>query len=745
MISSIAFYLKKHYFLPLREWKTDLNAALWVFMFSLPLSLAIAQASNFPVSAGLITAVVGGIVVGLVGGSPLSIKGASVSLVFVVSWAIFELSPYPSTGIHYALACVVMAGFIQIVLGIFRLGKWLSWIPNPVIYGIISGISLLVFVQQLAFFSGDIDFTLPSLWIFIELPSKFLEASPVVLGIGLMMLGLLFLPSILGQQFSKNLPGVFWVLLLGLGLGVYYNLPESQINWLYLPTTWAQLWIVPDFAVVFSYQSIEYAILITLISTLESQINTHDTEILDVRRRKSSIQHELISIGIGNVLCGLVGGLPLVSTVENSSINIKHEAKSRWAGILQGGLMLLFLLLGLWVLAYLPSVVLVAVLVYEIYRLNSPKLYQGILETGREQFLIFMVSLGLTFFAGVWVGLLGGILFALSIFLNMRSSLPSLFYASTEINGRGKGKVKVLIKGAALCTNYLSIQNRLQKLLNHDRIIIDLSQCEVVEYGFLEQIYEFAYWNKLNDGRMELQGLRNHYPTSKHPLATMRKQVHSSQLQHLGKQYQKRFTERQQDLRAVAAVNNTTLETQLSYDGVVLQGFNFARGYEIRYRENKFLKFLGNNPFEFSDVFLSRGLRLSDQNHKLSVCLVTVLDMPLPDFNLHQEHLIDKVWQSIGHQDINFSDFPLFSQGYLLNGKQEAQIRNLFSENTILFLEEHLSFEVNIEALNNRLLIYRSRSLLQKNEVEDFIEFTEQFLDKIKQSEHIPITNAQEV
>ncbi len=738
MISFIS-YLKRHYILPLKEWKADLSAALWVFMFSLPLSLAIAQASNFSVSAGLITAVVGGVVVGLLSGSPLSIKGPSVSLVFVISWAVFELSPYPSTGIRYALACVVMAGIIQIALGLFKMGKWLSWIPNPVIYGIISGISLLVFVQQLAFFSGDTDFTLPSLWVFAALPAKFLAAKPMVLSIGLIMLGVLFLPSILGQQFSKNLPGVFWVLLLGLMLGIYYNLPQSQINWLYLPSTWAQLWTEPDFSIIFSFQSVEYAILITLISTLESQINTHDTEILDIWRRKSSTHFELISIGIGNVLCGLLGGLPLAATVENSSINIKHEAKSRWAGIFQGFLILLFLLLGLGVLAYLPSVVLVAVLIYEIYRLNSPKLYQGILETGREQFSIFLVSLGLTFFAGVWAGLLGGVLFALGTFVNMRSSLVSLLYAHLEVTGRGKSKVKVVIKGAALCTNYLSIQNRLQKLLDHDRIIIDLSDCEVVEHGFLEQIYEFAYWNNLNDGRMELQGLRNHYPTSMHPLATMRKNTSVN----FHKQYQKRFTERQRDLRAVAAVNNTTLETQLSYDGVVLQGFNFARGYEIRYRENKFLKFLGNNPFEFSDVFLSRGLRLSDQNHKISVCLVTVLDVPLPDFNLHQEHLIDKVWQSIGHQDINFADFPLFSQSYLLNGKEEVKIRNLFTESTIRFLEEHLSFEVNIEALNNRLLIYRSRSLLQKNEVEDFIEFTEQFLDKIKHSEHRPVANIQ--
>jgi hypothetical protein len=305
---------------------------------------------------------------------------------------------------------------------------------------------------------------------------------------------------------------------------------------------------------------------------------------------------------------------------------------------------------------------------------------------------------------------------------------------------KGKSKVKIDIHGAALCTNYLSIQNRLQKLLNNERIIIDLSACEVVEHGFLEQIYQFAYWHNLNDGRMELQGLKNHSPTSKHPLATLKKNDPDKPK---GNRYFKNLenllNERQLDLQAVAATNNTTLETNLTYDGVVLQGFAFARGYEIRYRENKFLKFLNGNPFEFCDVFLSRGLRMSDRNHKMSVCLLTVMDLPLPDFNLQQEYLMDRMWQSIGYEDINFSDFPLFSQNYLLNGEKEKEIREVFSPVVVQFLEQHLFLGLNMEVKNNRVLIYKAQCLLQQTEIEDFIEFTEKFLEVLKQSEPVEL------
>jgi hypothetical protein len=151
------------------------------------------------------------------------------------------------------------------------------------------------------------------------------------------------------------------------------------------------------------------------------------------------------------------------------------------------------------------------------------------------------------------------------------------------------------------------------------------------------------------------------------------------------------------------------------------------------------LKFLNGNPFEFCDVFLSRGLRMSDRNHKMSVCLLTVMDLPLPDFNLQQEYLMDRMWQSIGYEDINFSDFPLFSQNYLLNGEKEKEIREVFSPVVVQFLEQHLFLGLNMEVKNNRVLIYKAQCLLQQTEIEDFIEFTEKFLEVLKQSEPVEL------
>ncbi|NJL13274.1 MAG: hypothetical protein HC913_09915 [Microscillaceae bacterium] len=272
----------------------------------------------------------------------------------------------------------------------------------------------------------------------------------------------------------------------------------------------------------------------------------------------------------------------------------------------------------------------------------------------------------------------------------------------------------------------------MQKLLEQDRIIIDLSECKLVEHGFLEQIYHFAYWNKLNDGRMEIQGLKNHRPLSRHPLSTLRLPPRPTSKQ---KKPFLELNERQLDIQAIAAVNNARLETHLTYDGVVLQGFHFAQGYEIRYRENKFMKFHGSNTLEFSDVFLSKGLRMGEQNRKVSVFLVTVMDQALPDFKLSPENLVDKVWQSVGYEDIDFEGHPDFSERFKLMGEAKEAIRYLFQAGLVAKLEADAPPNLQIEACQNRLIFHQNPQLLSRVEIEDQLLFIEDFLDLVQAKE----------
>ncbi|GAB4396770.1 MAG: hypothetical protein OHK0053_11650 [Microscillaceae bacterium] len=712
--------------------KKDILAGGWVLMVSLPLSLAIAQAAGFSPAAGLLTLVIGAFLSWLPGASPLSIKAPSVALILILLSAISQLSPYPSTGLRYLLATLVLAGGLQVVSALLRLHLFYRLIPDVVVYGLITGLSVQVFLQQCF---GLVSMPVPSqawwYW-FPDLLFSYIYADKQVFALGAGLVLLLFLPVLLGQHFPHNLPGVFWVFLIGLGLGIYFtqsgaNLPQMA------PTSEGQLyWLFPDFSVVYSWISWEYALLLTLLGTLESQINTQAVEMLDPQRRKSRPNLEMLGQGLGNIMAGCLGALPLSTSIEMSLTNINRQAQSLWSGRFQALLGLALFLTASWWLLYLPTLVLSAILLYVLYRLNSPQLYLSLREIGPDQWFIFLASLVLTLTLGPWAGLGGGFLVAVGVFVYLGCPLNALLYASIEVNQKSKGKTRVFLRGAALGANYFWIQKQLQKLLGHNRIIIDLSECKLVEHGFLEQIYHFAYWNNLNDGRMEIQGLKNHRPLSRHPLSTLQLPSHPSLK--LKKSFIE-LNERQLDIQAIAAVNNTRIETNLTYDGVVLQGFYFAQGYEIRYRENKFMKFHGSNTLEFSDVFLSKGLRMGEQNRKVSVFLVTVMDQALPDFTLSPENLVDKVWQSVGYEDIDFEGHPVFSERFKLMGEATEAIRYLFQNGLVDKLEANAPPNLQIEARQNRLIFHQSPHLLHRVEIEDLLALIEDFLDLVQAKE----------
>lgn len=710
----------------LKYWQTDILAGLWVFMLSLPLCLGISFASGFPAFSGLITAFIGGILITFTSGAPLTVKGPGISMIAVILFAVENLSPYPSTAIQYTLAIIVLAGLIQLVLGIFNLGSFHSILPESVIYGVITAIAIIISVHQIHFLFGATPLYKDKhiIFLFLEIPKSIYNANSHITSISCISLLVLIFPSILQYEFSRGIPGVFIVLWLGILLSIYFHLPDKYL--LNAPSDLSKAFIFPNFSVITSWMSIEYILIIVILGIFESLINTKSIEVLDLYRRKTHPNQELISLGIGNILSGFLGGVPMMVTMIKSSFNIYQGANTRWASFFQSIFLIISTILFLQLFRFIPKATLAIIILYTTYRLNSPKLFKSIKDIGNEQIIIYLFTITITLIFGILAGMLGGLLITFIIYLILGAPLVTLFNTKTQVSKISKHKIKIDIYGAALASNYLSIRKHLYKASKSKRLIIDLSNTKLVDHSFLELIYYFAYLQDLNDGEMELQGLKEHVPLSKHPLSTLKKRK-ANKL----KQYYSNLSERQLDLQAIAAVNNTVLETNLTYDGVVLQGFSFAYGYEIRYRENKFMKFYRNNTLEFSDVFLSKGIRMSEQSHKLSVILVTVLEIPIPDFTLTKEGFVDKVFQSLGYEDIDFVEFPRFSEIFLLNGENKQTIKTFFTKELIKFLEQNSS--LSIEAKSNRLLIYRDKHLMNQVELEDVIYFTENLLNIIHQ------------
>jgi MFS superfamily sulfate permease-like transporter len=708
------------------HWRLDMLAGAWVFMFSLSASLALAAAAGFPIFSGCIAAMVGGLLVNLVSSSPLSVKASGISTIAILLMAVENLSYYPQTGIQYTLAVIVLAGVIQVILGILRVGSWQSIVPDAVIFGVITAAGVHIFAHQIHTLLGVSPQNHQAFWLLAEIPQSLWHLQPAVALVGGISLLILFAPSLFRTRWDSSVPFQFMVLLIGVGLGFYVGLPQldNQKYLLTIPPTYGQIFVFPDFSKLITWQSINCATFIALMGMLESLLNNKTIEVLDIYRRKSKPNQEVILLGLGNIISGLLGGLPMIITLATSSLNVNSHAKTRWAAFFGSFFMLLSILLFWNFFQYIPLATLAAILLYTTYRLNSLQLFRSIREIGIDQFIIFILTIAISLIFGWLAGLLGGILSTFVGYVFLGSPLKSLFRTHIEVNRRSKNRLKIDICDSALASNYFSLQKYLRNIAPSERVIIDLAKTKVVDHNFLEQIYYFAHTNDLNDGRIELQGLKNHLPISNHPLATL-------QLDKNPNNQNRRLTvdldERQIDLQAVSAVNNAKFEPNLTYDGIILQGFAFTFGYEVRYRENKFMKFYNSNMLEFSDVFLTRGIRMSEMSYKMSVLLITVLELPIPDFTLTKEDLMDKFFQSLGYEDIDFEAYPSFSETYLLQGENPGKIRTMFVPELIEHIQQHPYY--CMEAKNNRLLLYQNKSLMDKVDLEDAIDFTEKFLD----------------
>ncbi|MDX2306068.1 MAG: SulP family inorganic anion transporter [Microscillaceae bacterium] len=720
------YYLKNHYY-------SELISGFGVFVIALPVSIAIAIASGFPAASGLITAIIGGIVIGIFSNAILAIKGPSISMIPILFLAVGNLSVFPETGIKYTLATIVLAGVIQVLIGLLRLGTRFVIISDTVVYGLIAALGIMVFIKEIHLLFGVEPLGKNILALILEIPNSiFFMIHPNVAIFGVISLVILLIPSL--DEFDRFLPRIFLVSLLGV-LAMIYVHPQSsffQNQALSYPKELSRVFIFPDFSLIQTSTSIFYALTIALVGILESMVNIKSIEALDRKIPQSSTNWEIITLGVGNILCGLLGGLPMVVTMENSLANINYNSKSRWPELIQGFYILLFTVFGLILLSYIPIVTLTTIIIYITYKFNSPKLFRSIREIGLDQIVIFLSTIIFTLILGILPGLIAGIMITFGIYLILGSPVKNLFRTSVSVYRKGSLKSKINIQGAALASNYLQIKKHLNEALDTERIIIDLSGAKVVDHSFLELMYYFARSNRLDDGKMEIQGLKYHLPVSRHPLATLRlpkknKSIYKVDLDELD--------ERQIDLRAVAAVNNTQLRTNLTYDGVVFEDFSFARGYEIRYRENQFMKFYKSSCLEFSDLFLSKGIRISEQSFKMSVLLITVLEVPIPDFTLTSEDLMHKLLQSVGYEDIDFEEYPTFSEKYLLHGENLAAIHSFFSPTLIALLDKKHELHLSIESKSNRLAVYQSRGLMGKTDLEDILEFVEGFLDIIHEEE----------
>ncbi|MFK7933923.1 MAG: SulP family inorganic anion transporter, partial [Saprospiraceae bacterium] len=412
--------------------KSDFPASIVVFLVAVPLCLGIALASGAPLFSGIIAGIIGGIVVGALSGSQLGVSGPAAGLAVIVLTAINELGAF-----EIFLMAVVLGGIFQLLLGIAKAGIVGYYFPSSVIKGMLAGIGIIIFLKQIphAFGydkdpEGDLAFQqMDGHNTFSELYYMFESISPgaiIITSISLLILILWERPFMKKIKFFQIVQGPLVVVALGIILNlVFQNMPEfalraEQVVAIPVPESISGFFgqfVFPDFSAITNPAVWVTGLTIAVVASLETLLCLEATDKLDPYKRVTPANQELKAQGVGNIISGLIGGLPITQVIVRSSTNIQSGGRTKMSAILHGFILLFCAMAIPFILNLIPLASLAAILFLVGYKLAKPVLFKQMYALGQRHFIPFMVTiLGIVFtdlLTGIGIGLAVAIFYVL--------------------------------------------------------------------------------------------------------------------------------------------------------------------------------------------------------------------------------------------------------------------------------------------------------------------------------------------
>lgn len=533
-----------------QNWRTDLMSGFLVFLIALPLCLGISMASGFPPQAGIITAIIGGLLVSRINGSFVTINGPAAGLIVVILDSVQALGKGDAmAGYKYTLAAIVCASVIQTLMGYFKAGKLSAFFPSSVVHGMLAAIGIIIMSKQIHVMLGVKPDAKTLFQTIGAIPRSFLDLNPEVAMIGFLGLGILIAWNLLKNRYLKMVPAPLVVVIMGLILGEYFDLEHEHV-YLFLPNdpvlphhefTIGPKFLVtipenflagfsfPDFSLIGTSEFWIQVVTICLVGSLESLLSAAAVDKLDTFKRYSDLNRDLTAVGIGNLVCGLVGGLPMIAEIVRSSANVNNGARTGWANFFHGVFLLFFVALFPKLIHEIPLTSLAALLVFTGFRLSSPREFAKTLEIGYEQLAVFVITiigvLATDLLIGVAIGMVAEFLVHLLRSVKWGEVLKLYF----EIRETEPGVFHIAIDGAAFFANFLSLKSELAELPEGKSLFFDLTEAETVDHTVMEFIHHFCEDYERRGGRCEILGLDQHVAASDHPLAA-RKRVSNGQV-----------------------------------------------------------------------------------------------------------------------------------------------------------------------------------------------------------------------
>ena len=523
------------------NWRSDLLSGFLVFLIALPLCLGISMASGFPPSAGIITAIIGGVLVSRISGSFITINGPAAGLIVVVMSAVQELGAGDEmAGYRYTLAAIVVASAIQILMGVFKAGRLSSFFPASVIHGMLAAIGIIIMAKQIHVMLGTAPEKGSSLFSTIaQIPHSLMNLNHEIAIIGFTGLAILIIWSMIKNPTLKMIPAPLIVVLSGMALARYFDLDHEHM-YLFLPDAhflqhheetvgptflvtipdnFMSSFYFPDFSKFATAEFWEAVVSIALVGSLESLLSAMAVDKLDPYKRHSDLDRDLTAVGVGNLVAGFIGGLPMIAEIVRSSSNVNNGAKTSWANFFHGVFLLLFVVLFPRLIHSIPLAALAALLVYTGFRLASPKSFASVLLVGKEQLFMFVVTIIGVLATDLLIGVAIGIVTKFAIHLLRGVRLNNLFKIHFVIEHKDADTRVVSIVGAAIFSNFMALKTALAGLESGKTVIFQMNNAYLLDHTVMEFLHDFQHNYEGHGGRCVFYGLEFHDTYSRHPLA----------------------------------------------------------------------------------------------------------------------------------------------------------------------------------------------------------------------------------
>ncbi len=500
----------------------DLSAGLVVFLVALPLCLGVAVASDASPFSGILAGIVGGVLVGVLSGSHTSVSGPAAGLTAVVAAQIAALGSF-----NAFLTAVLIAGLLQIVLGVIRAGSIADFVPSSVIKGLLAAIGLILILKQIPHLighdkdiEGEMSFRQPDHEnTFTEIFDAFFDIHPGAASIGLLCIALLLAWDRIKWLKQSPVPGPLAAVLAGVGIRMLWE--RLGEGWSIGTTHLVQVPVAdslagflgflqfPDFAALTNPQVLTAAVTIAIVASLETLLNLEAVDKLDPQRRISPTNRELVAQGVGNVAAGLIGGLPVTSVIVRSSVNINSGGKTKLATIIHGLLLLLCVALLPGWLNRIPLSSLAAVLIVTGFKLAKPKLFRQMWREGLNQFLPFLLTVLAILFTDLLIGILIGLGFSILFILRSNLRRPLRQIVETHIGG---DVVRIELANQVSFLNRVALSKALASVPRGGHVLIDARRTDYMDADVHDLIWEYLEETAPARGvAVSMLGLKDHY------------------------------------------------------------------------------------------------------------------------------------------------------------------------------------------------------------------------------------------